>query len=426
LSYRGYRPANFDQSHSGLVPAGDALIRSLNIPFVELLKTYGIERFHRQLKAMGIHSLTQSSGHYGLSLILGGAEVNLWDLCGAYGSMARTLLHFISEDRGPQREDWHPPWYLQDKRKVADDPSKSTPMLRAGSIYPTFLKMTALKRPDEDGIWQVFPGNQPIAWKTGTSFGFRDAWAVGVTTAYCVGIWAGNANGEGRPGLTGARVAAPLLFTVFDELPEKGRRFPRPASDLHPIPVCRQSGWQAGPYCPTDTTLGPVAIRLPALCLYHKQIQLSADRQFRTFLHCADAGGTIPEIRLVLPPLEGHFFQRIHPEYRPLPPLDPRCQEFQGAKEEENPMEWIYPREYTRIRIPHNLDGTPSRIVFQLAHRSPGKTVFWHLDADYLGKTRAFHQITLHPPPGNHRLLALDEDGNRTETSFEVLGDKLK
>jgi len=185
LSYRGYRPANFDQSYSGLVAADQALIKSLNIPFVQLLKKYDVRRFHNQLKKMGIHSLPFSADHYGLSLILGGAEVNLWDLCGIYSSMARSLLFYTPGNETEKYYNWHSPWYVNTKNKAMALTDRQAPVIQPGAIYSTWQAMIALKRPDEDGNWQQFSGNQPIAWKTGTSFGFRDAWAIGTSTSYC-------------------------------------------------------------------------------------------------------------------------------------------------------------------------------------------------------------------------------------------------
>jgi penicillin-binding protein 1C len=84
-------------------------------------------------------------------------------------------------------------------------------------------------------------------------------------------------------------------------------------------------------------------------------------------------------------------------------------------------MEWIYPREFTQIKIPKNLDGTVSKTVFQLAHRSPEKTVYWHIDGVFVGKTRIYHQMIMNPGIGRHLMMAMDEDGNRIETTFEIM-----
>jgi penicillin-binding protein 1C len=421
LSYRGYRPANFDQSYSGMVAADQALIKSLNIPFVQLLKKYNVGRFHNQLKKMGIHSLPFSADHYGLSLILGGAEVNLWDLCGIYSSMARSLLFYTPGNETEKYYNWHSPWYVNTKDKAMALTDRQVQVIQPGAIYSTWQAMIALKRPDEDGNWQQFSGNQPIAWKTGTSFGFRDAWAIGTSTSYCVGVWVGNASGEGKPGLTGIKVAAPLLFSLFNELPEKGKLFPVPSAHLHLVAICKSSGWLAGPFCPQESILAPKTIKTGEVCPFHKKIFLTNDRQYLIHLNCLENEAGKAENRLVLPPLEAFYFRKNNPDYNPLPNWHPLCLQSNIAFDDNETMEWIYPREFTQIKIPKNLDGTVSKTVFQLAHRSPEKTVYWHIDGVFVGKTRIYHQMIMNPGIGRHLMMAMDEDGNRIETTFEIM-----
>lgn len=420
LSYKGYKPVNFDQNYQGLVPADQALIQSLNIPFVQLLKNYDVRRFHHQLTKMGVSSLPFSPDHYGLSLILGGAEVNLWDLCGIYSSMVRSLLFYTPDNNKEKYFNWHPAWYLNNY-KPADN---LLPVLRPGVIYSTLQAMISLKRPDEDGVWQQFPGNQPIAWKTGTSFGFRDAWAIGLSTAYCVGIWVGNASGEGKPGLTGIKVAAPLLFNLFNELPEKGKLFPLPKDDLHALTICKITGWQASQFCPKEVILTPKSTQTSLVCPFHKKVFLTEDGLSQVNLGCIENEKVKPENRLILPPLEAFYFRKNNPSYQPLPAWHHLCKPENNFLGTAEIMGWIYPREFTQIKVPQNLDGSISKTVFHLAHKIPEKIVYWHLDGTYIGKTRIFHQLSLHPKTGIHRVMAMDEDGNKIFASFEILSDK--
>ncbi len=202
-----FAPKNFDLKYYGAVPAQRALARSLNIPAVRMLQEYGVSRFYHDLQDMGMTSLNFPPDHYGLTLILGGAEARLMDLCAIYASMGRTLNHFNSEG-GYISNGFHSLSFTTAKKtKAHSDNSK----LSAGAIWNTFEAMREVNRPMQEQGWQKFYSSQPIAWKTGTSFGFRDAWAIGVTPGYVVGVWAGNADGEGRPGLTGVTAAAPVL-----------------------------------------------------------------------------------------------------------------------------------------------------------------------------------------------------------------------
>lgn len=419
--FQGYKPVNFDHSYRGMVSADQALIQSLNIPFVPLLKNYDVRRFHAQLKKMGISSLPFSADHYGLSLILGGAEVNLWDLCGIYSSMMRSILFYTPGNTKEQYYNWHGARYLNRPEGTRGFLNHPLPVLNPGALYTTLKAMTELKRPDEDGIWQQFPGNQPIAWKTGTSFGFRDAWAIGLSTSYCIGVWVGNASGEGKPGLTGIKAAAPLLFNLFNELPEKGKQFPVPEDDLQQISICTLSGWPAGSSCPKDTILSPKTVHKPAICSFHRKVFLTEDNRFQVHTNCELNEKIKAEDRLVLPPLEAFYFRKYHPSYQPLPILHPLCDRAQDGTNASEAMDWIYPREFSRIKVPKNLDGSLSKTVFQLAHRIPEKVVYWHLDGQFIGKTRLYHQISLQPTAGRHRVMAMDEDGNRVFAAFEIL-----
>jgi len=237
ITINGFSPKNFSNQFDGVVPADQALIRSLNIPAVEELREFRYEKFYELLKNVGITTLTKPSDHYGLALILGGAEGTLWDITGIYASMARTLNNYF-EHPGKNRynkSDFHQLQYSVSGYTflVSSYQSPATGNLQPGttisesswlsasSIYLTFDALKELFRPGEETGWKYFSSSKKIAWKTGTSHGLRDGWAVGVNPDYAVGVWVGNADGEGRPGLTGTETAAPILFDLFALLPGK-------------------------------------------------------------------------------------------------------------------------------------------------------------------------------------------------------------
>ena len=201
LNVNGFAPQNFNMQFDGAVPASEVIARSLNIPSVMLLRRYGVPKFYDFLKKAGLTILTRPSSHYGLSLILGGAEATLWDITTVYANMARVL-------EGKERTAC---------RMLSD--GETTPSLpevfQPGAVWQTFDAIKEVNRP-EDIDWRTIPSMQSVAWKTGTSYGFRDAWAVGVTPRYAVGVWVGNASGEGKPELVGARTAGPVMFDIFN------------------------------------------------------------------------------------------------------------------------------------------------------------------------------------------------------------------
>ncbi len=419
----GFHPRNFTDSYDGAVPADQALARSLNIPFVKLLQTYGVERFHFQLGNLGMSTLHRPASHYGLSLILGGAEATLWDLAGIYASMARTLLSYHRWDGRYLPSDIHPPRYLESgQTSVEQRPaarSDHVPPLRADAIWLTFEAMDELERPAQEGRWQQFGGAGRIAWKTGTSVGLRDAWAIGVQAEYVVAVWVGNADGEGRPGLTGISTAAPILFDIFRTLPAASW-FEPPLDALRPTGCCRLSGFLASEHCPKDTIQGPTQALNALPCPYHHRIRTSVDGTERVSIPCLPPGTpTTEKTWFVLPPAMAHFFKPKHPDYLPLPPWRAGCAPL--AATDGQVMQLIYPAPRSRLRIPRELDGTKGEAVFRIAHHHPEATLFWHLDDQFVGSTRTFHEMAFSPLPGTHLLTVVDADGNRLTQSFDIL-----
>ena len=217
-----YVPENFNKEFDGAVPASRALARSLNVPSVRMLRSFGLDRFYHYLKKMKLKDLKYNANHYGLSLILGGAESNLWDLCKSYAAMSSTINHFNETSSEYFSNEFVEPTFLTSEAIDFGEKLSEKTVFDAASIYLTYESLKEVNRPQGDENWEFFDGSKQIAWKTGTSFGFRDAWAIGTTKDYVVGVWVGNADGEGRPGLVGTvQAAAPILFDVFDVLAKK-------------------------------------------------------------------------------------------------------------------------------------------------------------------------------------------------------------
>ncbi|MFA8433141.1 MAG: penicillin-binding protein 1C [Marinifilaceae bacterium] len=413
----GYSPKNFNLSYDGAVPANEALSRSLNVPMVRMLREHGIERFHHLMRKLGMTTLNRPAGHYGLSLILGGAEGKLWDLCGIYAGLARTLNHYNRYDGGYFANDIRKPVYqLIDSVPLGREEPHS--LLGAASIYQTFEALLEVNRPDGESGWQSFSSSRPVAWKTGTSFGFRDAWAIGATPDYVVGVWVGNGDGEGRPGLTGVSVAAPVMFDVFDLLPNSPW-FEAPTEEMEQIAVCRESGHRAGRWCETTDTLWVPRSGLDTkVCPYHRLVHLDASKRYRVTSNCEAVSQMVHRGWFVLPPVMEWYYKKRNPLYRPLPPYREDCRGTRGKQV----MELIYPRENNRVFVPMQLDGTRGKVVFEAAHHDPDAQVFWHLDGEYLGTTCQLHQRELSPDEGSHLLTLMDEQGNTLYKRFTVVG----
>lgn len=400
----GFSPQNFNLQFEGAVPASMALSKSLNIPAVRMLRDFGVDRFYLLMKKLQFSSLNKPAGHYGLSLILGGAEVNLWDLAGAYASLGRLLIHYEQEDGMAFKDDFRRPVYQAEG--FSEEEAKGTP-ISAGAAWLTLEALLKVNRPDEESGWESFSSSRQVAWKTGTSFGFRDGWAVGMDRNYLVAVWCGNADGEGRPGLTGTSSAAPLLFDVFSLLPA-GKWFTQPVDEMAAVPVCRKSGYRLGPYCEqADTALIMQKGLNTAACPYHRMVHLDASEKWQVSTNCLSVDQMAHKKWFVLPPAMEWYYKRRNPFYRPLPPFLPGCSEAAQAV-----MEMIYPRENNQVFVPVQLDGTPGQVILEAAHASADAVIYWHLDDEYLGQTTDGHQMPVNPQPGKHLITLIDDAGN--------------
>jgi len=416
----GFAPQNFTKEYDGAVPANQALTRSLNIPAVHQLRDYRYEKFYELLKNTGITTLNQPADHYGLSMILGGAEASLWEVTGVYASMARTLHNFF-EVPGSNRyskNDFHAPVYRQQDSLVQRNQEASS-WLSAAAIYLTFDVLQEVYRPGEQTGWRMFQSSKKIAWKTGTSHGLRDAWAVGVNGDYAVGVWAGNADGEGRPGLTGTESAAPLMFDIFGQL-SGNTWFQVPGNELYEIEICSSSGMRATELCEIRTKQFVTQSGLQSgVCRYHQLIHLSQDRKYRVHASCEQVSNMITESRFILPPVQEYYYKAKNISYKTLPPMRSDCANPTSVAS----MDILYPRPNARVFVPRLLDGQQGSVVFEATHRQATASVYWHMDGNYMATTKGVHRVAVSPGNGKHRLTLVDESGNIVEQVFSIISE---
>jgi len=202
-------------------------------------------------------------------------------------------------------------------------------------------------------------------------------------------------------------------------LPESGW-FDPPYDEMKKVPVCRKSGMRATDICkPVDTVWIPVSGLKTLPCKYHRLIHLDATGTYRVTDACEDVDTMQHRSWFVLPPVEEWYYKQTDPTYIKLPPFKYGCN-----KMEINPMEIIYPQKGDIIYIPKELTGKKGQVIFKVAHRQSGITVFWHIDQKYMGKTVNIHEIGLTIPAGKHILTVVDEQGNTVSVAFEVKGKK--
>ncbi|SDE50293.1 penicillin-binding protein 1C [Ulvibacter litoralis] len=412
----GYSPENFDKQFHGAVPASEALSRSLNIPAVRMLQSYGLDRFYNRLQELNFSQIKKPANHYGLTLILGGAESSLWDITKAYAGMASTLNYFNRSSSEYRATEFIEPIYINGETGDFGTVKNVAPIFNAGAIYNTLEALQKVNRPTGEENWSFFSNSQPIAWKTGTSYGFKDAWAVGVTPKYAIGVWVGNADGEGRPGLTGVQAAAPILFDVLDALP-KSEWFDVPYDELIEANVCKKSGYLAGVFCEDVASEWiPKEGTKTSSCPYHQTVFLNASEKKRVNSSCYPLSEMKQKSWFTLPPVLEYYYAPLHPEYITLPSFASEC-----LQEGERKMEFIFPKKNETILLPKTFDENVNDVVFKLAHRTPETTVFWYLDTTFMGSTETFHEITFAPKPGIYLLTATDEEGNEVKQQVEIL-----
>lgn len=402
--FGSFAPKNFANQFSGLIPANEAVSRSLNIPMVHLLRQYGVTKFHSDLKDLGMNSLNKPASHYGLSLILGGAETSLFEITSIYLDLAQQLQGLPSQALHFQK------LAIQKQHYQRENTIQQT------SLFSMFEAMLDVQRPDEDNLWQLFSSSKKIAWKTGTSFGFRDAWAIGVTPDFVVSVWIGNANGEGRPGLTGIKAAAPLLFSIFNLLPDSKEWFALPSTSKA-LKICTQSGEKASENClSTETVYINGAQNSHAICPYHKTIHLNQSETERVFADCYPFDKIKPVSWFILPPHLEKYYQEHHPEYQSPPAFSKNCMNDKN----ENALVILYPKHNQSLVLPKDFNERENPFVLEAATQRKNTKLYWHINGEYLGETKDIHQLQTRLPEGKHQLTIMDELGARRTHVFTV------
>ena len=413
--FGSYNPENYDKTYDGVVPASQALSRSLNVPAVRMLQEFGLDRFYHYLKKLKLKDLKYNANHYGLSLVLGGAESNLWDLCKSYAALSSTLNHFSENSSTYFSNEFCEPIFLTSETINFGNTTTDKTLFDAASIYLTYDSLKQVNRPKSDENWEFFDDSKQIAWKTGTSFGFRDAWAIGSTKDYVVGVWVGNADGEGRPGLVGVETAAPILFDVFGILPNSDW-FSKPFDEMKEVEICSKSGFRASQNC---DYIENRYIQLSGLkttpCPYHVLVHVDKNETYQVNSSCEALSNIKHKPWFTLPPLMAYYYKTKNPFYKPLPKFREDC-----LSENTVSLEFIYPKINNSIFLPRDFNGETNELILKIAHSKPETTVFWYVNDVYINSTKDIHELAIIPKQGKHIITVVDEFGNEAKRFFEI------
>ncbi len=402
--FKGFSPQNYTKIFQGVVSAREALIKSLNVPAVRLLNYYGVYSFCFFLKSSGVRTLFRAAEEYGLALILGGAEVTLWDMVALYRGLG-------------QQGRFQPLQLLKDGSRSKAGPGQ---LIHPASCHLVLDILKAVKRPGSEYYWEQFNNQRPIAWKTGTSYGSRDAWAIGTSPQWTIGVWVGNFTGEGNANLSGARCAGPLLFDCFNALPHKPGKtwFEEPVNQFTSCEICRHTGFMAAENCPdTKMMLIPWHHKPFRRCPYHKVYYMDKNKTHTVCSRCWDSNNHSKEVRLVYPPNIMHFMRKQGHRISKIPPHNPKCPSINT----DQAMDVVYPLERAKIWIPRGLDEKLQKLIIQVTHRDRQCRIFWYLDGKYIGETRDRHDKAIQTTTGWHTVEVVDENGEQIKRRFQIV-----
>lgn len=388
-----FTPENFDEAYRGAVRVDEALQLSLNIPAVRLLRDMSLPTFTKRLQKLGMEDLVHSSGHYGLSLILGGAEIRPLQIARAY-------------------RNWILPAYENDSVYDVWGNQAPNPFESDGSwnVHQVLQIMEGLNRPQR---WQGFGSvsGRRVAWKTGTSFGYRDAWTVGTDGRWLVVVWTGNASNEGRPGVIGTETSSPVLFEILSHLPQ-GEFFESPPA-YETVEICAKSGYKANRNCIETVSQNTPTGRLQ-LCSYCERLYVN-DLGERVNLGCDENAKDTSMI--ILPPAMAWYAAVSGQNFDVLPTWSQEC-----AGSSELAVQWIYPEDNGEtVRLTRDFDGSYGPVILEAGHQSQESTMYWSVDSKYIGETRGLHRIEVILQPGEHVLTITDENGNSSYRSVRVV-----
>ncbi len=397
--FGAYAPQNFDGHYDGVVRLDEALSRSLNVPFVHLLREYGVERMLQQLRRLGAVSLHSDPDHYGLSLVAGGVELTPLDVARVYTMIARDGTSV----RLTTRPD--------------DSDLRTGAVVSPGAAWLTRRALRLRDRPDFPHRQAVSAMPRDIHWKTGTSFGHRDAWAVGSGERYTVVVWLGNFDQTPSRWLVGASAAGPILFDILEGLQDGHRTAPPPPpADLTAIDVCPLSGLPPTETCPHSTTALARVDRVPTqTCPVHRRIEVDAQSGERLAPGCRDGRMTRTVAAVVWPPEVQRWLGRAQGVESSLPPLAEGCRETLA-------------RSPPRIRSPEpGLDAVllpgvaPDRQHIPLEADSEGASELdWYVDGTWVGRARPGERAWWTPVVGVHELVVMDGSGRTAKQTLVV------
>lgn len=396
--FSGYAPENYDRTYSGIVTARAALERSLNLPAIALEHALGENGLYQLLHRAGVDHL-RSRDNYGLSMAIGGCEISLLDLTALYSMLAG----------GGE--------YIPPRGNMKQPQGAGVRLLDEGTAYLITDVLTGLQRPDLPACWE-FTSLPRVAWKTGTSYGHRDAWSIGYNPWVTVGVWVGNFSGEGARDLVGAEVAAPILFELMNNIC-RGRQIPwfkRPTS-VEVREVCSLSGQEPGPYCPTLIEELYLLDRSPrVVCEFHRAVEIDKSTGYRLPPRYAGSRPSYTKVFIQWPARVGSWLESLGTLIERLPPLLP---DWQGLTPGAPPV-IRSPSQDCQYRLREGIPPEYQKICLEASAGTDIQKLYWFIDGRLLGTVKPGERLFYIPEVGKHRVVCQDELGRSSEFMLVV------
>jgi len=399
VTYSGYSPVNYDSEYHGVVSIREALINSLNVPAVNLTSKVGLKQLYDFLNNGGITTLERKYYEYGLPLILGSAEVTLLDLTNLYSSLGKGGT------------------YHSLRTVMSESSDSGVALLSREAAFLLSDILSNLERPDLPTSWEFTVGMPRIAWKTGTSYGRRDAWAIGYNPRYTVGVWAGNFSGEGSIDIVGAKISAPVMLDIFSEL-SKGKE-----PVWYTVPdgigvrrVSAVSGMLPNEFC--SETIEEYFIRdVSPIKRDDIVTRIFVDRESGLQLsrECL-AGRVYDEIMVENWPPRLAGWLSGHGVILNIPPLDPACR---GGIIDDGPV-ITSPESGTKFMLVDYLPADYQKILLSGSTSSGGGVLHWFIDNRFYAAADEKEKLFYVPQRGIHEVMCVDEQGRSQALTFEV------
>lgn len=375
IYFGNFYPKNSNNKFTGMVRIEEALTKSLNIPFVKLLSDYGVDKFYYFLEDNDKYP-ESSFDKFGLSLILGTREMRAVDIAKLYMGLAN-----YGE--------------ISDLKYVLDEEQPKTHKgFSKGASYITLDTLTRVVRPGNENL---YTRERPISWKTGTSYGMKDAWSVGVSPDYTVLVWLGNFNQKPIFSLSGVETAGNLLFRIFNVVDLHSKTFEKPVNDLKEIEIDEKTGYRKFYEVESKKVLYPKDAKLLRISPYYKKI-------------------FVDENNIEIDSRNSNFDKRIEKiviEY----PIEVANYYFLNGVKENKSVKIAYPSQDLKIFVPRDFDGY-KKISVKL-YNPNNEFVYWYINESYIGFSNESEKF-LELDAGEHKLTIVTEDGKTDEVKFKI------